>query len=67
MQSVKYRHHNLARNSEAYELYSKSEFNKLDALLKDIDARYRKLHGEFPAHLVDYKIGNDPGVDPVVV
>jgi hypothetical protein len=54
MHTVKYRHHNLARNSEAHSLYDKSEFAKLDALLKDVDQRYKKLQGgDLPEHLIN--------------
>ena len=64
MSAVNYKNHRLSRNSEAYSLYEKSEFVKLDALLRDVDQRYRKLQGcELPDHLVNYQVGKDSSLE----
>ena len=53
MKTVKYKNHNLATNSEAYRLlqeYKKSgdsrDQKKLEAHLKELDRRYKELHGD---------------------
>jgi len=53
MKTVKYKNHNLATNSEAYKLlqeYQKSgdpkDQRKLDAHLRELDRRYKELHGD---------------------
>ena len=52
MKVVKYKHHNLATNSHAYELleaYRRSgkpeDQKKLEQHLKEVDKRYDELHG----------------------
>lgn len=54
MKTVKYKHHNLATNSEAYRLlqeYRKSgdskDQKKLDAHLRELDRKYKELHGDW--------------------
>jgi hypothetical protein len=48
----------LMKSSEALDLYEKKEFAKLDQHLKEVNAKYEKLQGgPLPAHLVNFKIG----------
>lgn len=51
MKTVKYKHHNLAQNSEAYQLYETWKKTgdafyqkKLDAHLREVDRKYKELH-----------------------
>lgn len=57
MKTVKYKEYNLATNSEAYYLYEtwqkmtkeedkKFYKRKLDAHLKELDRKYKELHGD---------------------
>ena len=53
MKTVKYKNHNLATNSTAYELLkqyektrSKQDQQKLDKHLKQVDQQYKALHYE---------------------
>lgn len=57
MKTVKYKEYNLATNSEAYQLYEtwqkmtkeedkKFYKRKLDAHLKELDRKYKELHGD---------------------
>lgn len=59
MNTVKYKNHNLSKNSDAYALLDKKEFEKLDKHLAEVDRMWVKSNGNnFPAHLVNYRIGD---------
>jgi hypothetical protein len=58
---IKYGKHNLAKGSQAVELYEKKDFEKLDKHLKEVEGNYLKARGgPMPEHLVNYKIGEHP-------
>lgn len=59
----------LKKGSEALELYAKMQAangkekeelrKKLDMHANQVYMTYVKMHGEFPKHLINYKVGND--------
>ena len=53
--AVKYHGRWLAKSSDAYALFDKKEFAKLDELLKDVDTKFTKSTGGHDA--VNYSIG----------
>lgn len=45
MKTVVYKNVIIAQNSEAYELYEKKDFKKLEAHLKELDIKWKRLEG----------------------
>lgn len=58
---IRYKGHNLAKGSQAAELFEKKEFEKLDKHLKEVEgASLKSQGGPMPSHLINYKIGEHP-------
>ena len=51
--SANYKGETLMKNSEAYSLWEKKEYAKLDQHLKEVNQKYVPL----PAHLQNFRIG----------